>query len=236
MIVLQFDDRYHRWGALMLRSLALHEPGERVLADVVNLSPQQAEEIARAHPNVIVRTEEWAETTPATMANRKCSVLRRVMEQYPREPWYGLFDADFLVRRPLQDLWALMRLAPVALIVTSGIWDGRVYQHLLTPSGIVLVRPDGRRLVDEWMEWQASPEEIAGIQPGAWFWDQVTLLRARDEAGLDCAVISMEDFADCQLRARSAIWSANVDRREKDLYYRRFGEEFQRQLGLRESG
>ena len=234
MIVLQFDERYHRWGALMLRSLALHEPGERVLADVVNLRPEQLEEISRLHPKVIVKAETGVEATPERMINRKCFVLRRVMDEYPREPWYGLFDADFLVRRPLRDLWALMSRAPAALIVTNGIWNGRVYQHLITPSGIVMVRPEGRPLIESWVKWQSSREAIAGIRPGAWFWDQVTLLRARDEAGVNYTVIPMWEFADCGLRARAAIWSANV--KEKDQYYRWFSEELKRLIRRRESG
>src|SRR5262245_19575705 len=108
MIVLQFDDRYHHWGALMLRSLALHEPRKRVLADVGNLSPEQVEEISRAHPKVTVRADTCPETSPAQMAIRKCFVLQWAMDEHPREPWYGIFDADFLVRRPLHHLWALM--------------------------------------------------------------------------------------------------------------------------------
>ena len=230
MIVLQFDDRYHHWGELMLRSLALHEPRKRVLADVVNLRPEQVEELARAHPKVIVRTETAAETTPEGMVNRKCFVLQRVMNEYPRERWYGLFDADFLVRRPLRDLWAMMQRVPAALIVTNGVWQGRVYQHLMTPSGIVMVRPDGRALIESWVRWQSSQEAIAGIRPGAWFWDQVTLLRARDEALLPYVAIPMRQFADCELRTDSAIWSANVDRQDKDHYFRRFSAELERQL------
>lgn len=233
MIVLQFDDRYHRWGALMLRSLALHEPGTRVLVDGVNLRPEQSEELSRLHPDVIVNVETWAETTPEKMINRKCFVLRRVMDEYPRERWYGLFDADFLVRRPLQDLWGMMSQVPAALIVTNGFWEGRFYQHLVTPSGIVMVRPDGRPLVEWWVRLQAAQEAIAGIRPGAWFWDQVTLLRARDKAAVSYAAIPMWQFADSGLGDCAAIWSANVP--EKDRYYRLFSEELQRMIQRRES-
>ncbi len=236
MIILQFDDRYHHWGALMLRSLALHEPRKRVLADVVNLRPEQVEEISRAHPKVIVKTEAGIETSPERMINRKSFVLRRAMDEYPREPWYGLFDADFLVRRPLRDLWALMRQAPAALIVTDGVWQGRVYQHLRTPSGIVMVRPDGRRLIEDWVKRQSSEDAIAGIRPGAWFWDQVTLLQARDDSCLHYARISMGRFADCGLRADSAIWSANVGEGQKEQYYRWFRQELERQNQRGEAG
>ena len=55
MIVLQFDGGYAHWGLLMLRSLALHEPGHRVLVDGVNLGPKQWAEVAKAHPRVTLR-------------------------------------------------------------------------------------------------------------------------------------------------------------------------------------
>lgn len=230
MIVLQYDAPYAHWGLLMLRSLALHEPGTKVLVDGVNLDPEQRAAVARAHPRVAVRAETWETTSPERMVNRKCFVLGRAMDEHPEEPWYCLMDADFLVRRPLPDLWALMHRAETALLVTSGVWRGRVYQHLITPSGIVLVRRDGRALVDRWARWNAHGEAIAGIRPGAWFWDQVTLLMARDEAPLSYAVIPMGDFADCSLHARAAIWSANVPPGDKGRYYRCFREEHERQL------
>ena len=163
------------------------------------------------------------------MANRKPAVLQRVMEEHPEEPWYCLMDADFLVRRPLPDLWDLMRRADAALFMTNGVWEGRVYPHLITPSGIVLVHPDARRLVDRWVAWSSREIEVAGIEPGAWFWDQVTLLRARDETPLRYAVIPMGDFADCGLSPGTAIWSANVGPDRKDWYYQLFLREHERQ-------
>jgi hypothetical protein len=226
MIILQFDERYYRWGALMLRSLALYEPGKRVLVDVVDLRPEQLEDISRLHPRVAVKSETGVETSPEKMINRKCFVLQRVMDEYPGEPWYALFDADFLVRRPLRGLWDRMNRAPAALIVTNGIWKGRVYRHLITPSGIVMVRPDGRPLIERWVPFQSSQEAIAGIRPGAWYWDQVTLLRARNETAVSYTTIPMSKFADCGLGADAAIWSANVP--EKDRYYRLFSEELER--------
>lgn len=230
MIVLQFDAPYVHWGLLMLRSLALHEPQRKVLVDAVNLDREERAAVCGAHPRVVLRWETWETTSPERMVSRKCLVLGRAMDEHPGEPWYCLMDADFLVRRPLSDLWALTHRAEAGLIVTSGVWRGRVYQHLITPSGIVLVRRDGRALVDRWTRWSSHHEAIAGIRPGAWFWDQVTLLKARDEAPLRYAVIPMGDFADCSLRPRAAIWSANVPPDDKGRYYACFREEHARQL------
>ena len=158
MIILQFDDKYHPWGLLMVRSLAFHEPDKRVLLDTVNLNPAQVSELEQAHPHAIVEndTTTWETTSPEQMVNRKPFVMQKAMDAYPDEPWYGLFDADFLARRSLSDLWSKLDERPATLFSTNGKWRGRVYRHLITPSGIVLVRPDGRA-VDRQLGEMASP-------------------------------------------------------------------------------
>ena len=229
MIILQFDDKFHHWGLLMVRSLALHEPDKRVLLDTVNLSPEQVAALVQAHPRVIVEndTTSWAETTPSLMVNRKPFVMQNAMDAYPDEPWFGLFDADFLVRRPMPDLWARLDRRPAALFRTNGRWRGHVYRHLITPSGIVLVRPDGRALIDNWAKWQAHDEPIGRIKPRQWYWDQLTLLEAREETPLRYAFIPMRAFADIHLMPETAIWSAHVAR--KQSYYPLFLKEYERQ-------
>ncbi len=229
MIILQFDRRFAHWGHLMLRSLALHEPDKTALVDVVNLDPEQRSELARAHPRVIVRGETWETTSPERMVNRKIAVLRRAMDEHPREPWYCLMDADFLVRRPLTDLWDRMREAEAALIVTNGTWEGRVYEHLRTPAGLLIVSPGGRPLVDGWARWHSRETPVAGIRPGAWFWDQVTLWKALEETPLRYAVIPLDEFADCQFHPDTAIWSAHVAPEDKEGCYPLFLKEHERQ-------
>jgi len=229
MIILQYDDKYHHWGLLMVRSLALHEPDKRVLLDTVNLSPAQVSELGQAHPRVIVEndTTSGQKTSPEQMVNRKPFVMQKAMDAYPDEPWYGLFDADFLVRRSLPDLWSKLDDHPAALIMTSGKWRGRYYRRLVTPSGIVLVRPDGRLLIDNWAKWHAYDKPLGEIEPRQWYWDQLTLLQARNVTSLRYATISMGVFANSQLSPRAAIWSANV--RYKKRYYERFQKEYKRQ-------
>jgi hypothetical protein len=227
MIVLQFDRRYHRWGLLLLRSLARHEPEQRVLIDTVNPERTQADELAAAYPGVIVHESAIPpeQVSRERMANRKCAVLRRAMDEYPGEPWYGLFDADFLVRRSLPDLWRRMERSAAAHFHTNGFWRGRFHLQLATPSGIILVRPDGRRLIESWWKWQQHDKPIGGIQPGAWFWDQVTLFSARRETQLSYDVLPMHIFASSTLDSGAAIWSANVDAAEKDRYFHLFEQE-----------
>src|SRR4051812_12822589 len=99
MLVLQFDSGYFHWGLLMVRSLALHEPHQKVLADTVNLSAQQQAGLRQAHPRILVTSEAMADHSSrrATMARRKILVLQRALDSFPEEPWCGLFDADMLV-------------------------------------------------------------------------------------------------------------------------------------------
>ncbi len=110
MIIFQFDDAYYKWGLLALRSLQLHEPETPVLCDTVNLAGDQVAQLRQAHAQAIVCNDEttWSETSPEQMAARKPFVMQRVMQLFPDEAWYGLFDADFLIRKPLRPLWSLL--------------------------------------------------------------------------------------------------------------------------------
>ena len=233
MIVLQFDSAYYNWGLLMVRSLALHEPHKQVLADTVNLSGQQQAELKRAHPRILVTSEAIAgkRSLQAEMARRKTMVLRRALDTFPDEPWLGMFDADMLVRRPLADLWSLLDAHQAALLMTNGVWDGRVYPHLFTPSGIVLVRRDGRELVDSWAKWDCHPRALHGHRQGEWFWDQCTLLQASEDSRVKCAVIPFHLFC-CDRRShQAAIWSAHGG--EKEHNYEAFLREHEVQQVLR---
>jgi hypothetical protein len=234
MVILQFDQPYYRWGILMVRSLALHEPTIPVCVDTLNLHPGETRELERAHPKIIVTNAATpgGVTRCNEMACRKPFVLLRAMDDYPHEAWYGLFDADLLVRRPLPDLWATLREHQAAVIMTDGYWDGRVYEHLLTPSGLVLVRQDGRPLIENWAKWTKHPAPLSNRSPGQWFWDQCTLLQAKRETDLKYARIPMERFADGSLCPSSAIWSAHHG--DKAALYASFAVEYGRQRALAE--
>src|SRR2546430_14406257 len=101
MIVLQFDAAYFEWGLLMVRSLALHEAEKKLLADTVNLDAEQQRRLERAHPRIALKSETIVpdESLRERMACRKIQVLQRAMDVFPDERWFGLFDADMLVRR-----------------------------------------------------------------------------------------------------------------------------------------
>lgn len=230
MIIFQFDNAYYDWGLLVLQSLQLHEPDTQVLCDTVNLSDHQIAELQQAHARLIVTndTTTWSETSPAQMAARKPFVMQRAMQQFPEQPWFGLLDTDFLVRKPLKRLWALLENHAAALFMTDGMWEGKFYRRLLTPSGIVLVRRDARRLIDCWAKWYYHDQPLESIKPQAWFWDQITLTEARTEVGGRYAPIPMDLYGDCSLRSEAAIWSAHVGAL-KDWYYYLFRREYLRQ-------
>lgn len=230
MIIFQFDNVYHDWGLLVLQSLQLHEPSTQVLCDTVNLADFQIAELHRAHAQVIVKndTTTWSHTSPEQMAARKPFVIQRAMQRFPEQPWYGLFDADFLVRKPLQGLWSMLDTHAAALFMTNGMWNGRFYRRLITPSGIVLVRHEAKKLIDSWVKWYHHDQPLDSIKPRSWFWDQITLTQAWTEAGVRCAMIPMNVYGDCELLPNAAIWSAHVGA-EKKRYYELFRREYLRQ-------
>jgi len=232
MIVLQFDSVYYHWGLLMVRSLALHEPRKQVLADTVNLSGQQQAELKRSHPHILVTSKAIAGhvSLRAEMARRKTMVLQRALDTFPDEPWFAMFDADMLVRRALPDLWSLLDDHQAALLMTNGVWEGRVYPHLFTPSGVVLVRRDGRELVDSWVRWDCHPGALHGHRPGEWFWDQCTLLQAKEDSRVKCAAIPFQRFFGNQVHGHAAIWSAHGGWKARDYRYFLVEHEVQRVL------
>jgi len=229
VIVFQFDNAYHHWGLLALQSLQLHEPHTEVFCDTINLTDGQVAELQQAHGRVAIEndTSSMSQTWPERMANRKPFVMQRAIERYPTHPWYCLLDADFLVRRPLQSLWSFLDNNPAALCINDGMEHGKYYRQLETVSSIVLVRPDGKKLIDCWAKWYSYDQPLGTIQPREWYWDQITLAEAWTEAGVPCAVIPLDVYADDQLRPTAAIWSANVPHKKR--YYELFRDEYQRQ-------
>jgi hypothetical protein len=232
MIVLQFNDVYFCWGLLMVRSLALYEPGLRIFVDGINLAPEQMEQLQQAHPKLMVENREIDRSLASRqyMAGRKSLVILEAFDRFPEEKWFGLFDADLLIRRPLPDLWAKLARRPAGLIRTDGVWNGRVYEHLLVPSGIVLVRRDGQALVESWARWHTHSEPLFNRQPGGWFWDQCTLLQALRETGMPHERIPMGRFANGALSPAAAVWSAHDG--DKEELYQRFVAEDQRQRAV----
>jgi hypothetical protein len=229
VIILQFDRAYFHWGLLMLQSLQLHEPHTSVLCNTVNLTDRQMSELNNAHARVEVTNGiSDNQTTREQMAARKPFVMQHAMQHYPGQPWYALLDADFLVRKPLEPLWSLLDDRPAALCITDGMENGKFYRWLLTPSGLVVVRRDAKRLIDCWAKWSRHDQPLYTIEPMAWYWDQITLAEAWTEAGVECAVIPMHIYGDEQLRPGAAIWSANVP--EKAEYYELLSAEYRRQL------
>jgi len=64
------------------------------------------------------------------------------------------------------------------MFLTDGFEHGKYYRQLVTPSGIVIVRPDARKLIDCWAKWTHHDQPLGLIEPYAWYWDQVTLAEA----------------------------------------------------------
>ena len=230
MIVLQFDGRYHSWGSVLLRSLARHEPGRAVLADTVNLTADQQMELRRAHPGATIHAHRLSPPpTPWEMANRKPYVFRDAIARFPGEPWYALLDADLLVRRPLPDLWDVMERAPLGLIQTDGTFDGRFAAGQVFNSSVVLVRHDAIAFVDGWCRWTAHDRPLGGVEPGRWFWDQLTLLMSWcDNPQLESVRLPWDLYADWRLSHAAAIWSAHVPAAWKAPYLHRFQLELER--------
>jgi hypothetical protein len=162
------------------------------------------------------------------MANRKPSILRDAAATFPDEPWYALFDADMIVRRPLTNLWNVLEHAPLGLIQTDGTYNGRYFAGQVFNSSLVLVRSDALALVDGWCRWTAFDQPLDGVEPGRWFWEQLTLLMSWcDNPQLESVRLPWELYADWRLSDSAAAWSAHVPVDWKPAYLDRFRHELE---------
>ena len=112
-----------------------------------------------------------------------------------------------------------------------GCGRGRFYVRIVTVSAVVLVRRDGRELVDRWAYWYHRDVPFEDVRPREWFWDQATLFLAWCSSRLSTGRIPISEFANDQLDAGAAIWSANVA--DKEGYFRHFEIEYRRQHASR---
>ncbi|VAX25478.1 hypothetical protein MNBD_IGNAVI01-458 [hydrothermal vent metagenome] len=223
MIILQFDRGYLKWGKLFLHSLAKNSPGETVFINSVNLFNFQINNLKRIYSPLIVENHKIKmrkKERGNIMISRKPYVLKEVIKRFGEEK-YLMLDADMIVRKPLDKLFAKLDSNDGAFYMHEGIWNGKVYDHLKVPSGIILIKPSALPIIDKWIEVMEREEEISGIKKGKWFWDQITLWRAIEETPnmkLDTVgkTYLRSDFSDKD----AAIWSANVRKKEKNQAYR----------------
>ena len=115
-------------------------------------------------------------------------------------------------------------------VAGDGVWEGRIYPDLFTPSGVVLMRRDGRELVDAWAKWDCHPEPLYAHQPGEWFWDQCILLHAVEESRVSCAAIPYDRFCCNHFSGKAAIWSAHGGWKQRNYEYFVVEHEVQRVL------
>lgn len=223
MIILQFDRGYLRWGKLFLQSLAKNSPGETVYINSVNLFSFQINNLKKIYSPIIIENHKIKmkrKERGNIMISRKPYVLKEVIKKFGVDR-YLLLDADMTIRKPLDNLFAKLDSNDGAFCIDKGIWNGQVYDHLRVASGVILIKPSALPIINKWIEIMENEEEISGIKKGKWFWDQITLWRAIEEApklklGIIETTYRRWDFTDKE----AVIWSANVRKKEKGQAFR----------------
>lgn len=110
MFVLYFDSAYFRWAPILLKSILLREPQERVYIFGINLEQWQVSCLLQSS-NVVhveeVRIEQPEEVMSFHIIERKAQFLLQVFALFPGESVF-MMDVDMLLNRPLAHLKSLL--------------------------------------------------------------------------------------------------------------------------------
>jgi hypothetical protein len=227
MIVIQFDRNYFKWGVLFSESFVHFNPDLVLFIDSVNLDSNQIRKLEKISSRIIIKNSIVNFTSgnfSNFMANRKAEVLFNVMENYESKV-YLLCDVDFLIRKPLTELFYMSSGYDISCIFRDGKWKGEIFEHLKIASGLILVKSSSIDFVSKWLDLTNECEKLHGIQKGKWYWDQVTLLEATRQCKLKYLSLSDDIYINREFNQFATIWSAH--RSPKDYMYYLFIADFQ---------
>ena len=102
MIVLYFDSSYFKWGELLISSIRLFEPEERVHVYGTNLSKEQQDVLRRlgaglTHEKIKAKGKELS----YQIIERKAQYLLNAFDNYKHECILIMLDADMVLLKPL---------------------------------------------------------------------------------------------------------------------------------------
>lgn len=251
LIVVQFDNVYWRWAYMLLRSLALVTCREKVVFYSMGLSNNEMFVLYDIYPNLIIHNEAiflpCGRMRRYKMANRKAKIFQHAMLTYKADV-YALMDADMLIRKPLDALYACVAEHDAALVFRPH----SLGNHTKINSSLVIAKPNATPLIDEWVSLMEGKRKLYTVEPssltwwerfrnrkykpkikpicirrGRWFWDQITLYKATQIVPLNYATLSEQMFINGAFDGDAHIWSAHVN---KAMAYERFLQELKQRF------
>jgi len=118
MFILYFDHNYYKWAHLMIESIGIHEPKERIFLWTFNLS-KELYQYLESYDNVIGGVTTKILKNDMTVFQIICSrggIVLDVMEKFPDEDHYIITDVDMIMVNPLHEFKKLMPEYDMAVV------------------------------------------------------------------------------------------------------------------------
>lgn len=118
MFILYFDHKYYKWAHLMIESIAIHEPSERIFLWTFNL-PKELYQHLESYDNVVGGITTKILKSDIMVFQIICSrggIVLTAMEKFPDEDFYIITDVDMIMVNPLHEFRSLMPEYDMAVV------------------------------------------------------------------------------------------------------------------------
>lgn len=215
MFVLYFDEKYFEWAPVLIESIIISEPEEKICVYGIELAGSQVEKLlsyscvscvsSTLQETAFTYRKKHADRQAARIIQRIASFFLESFYRFPEEKLYMILDVDSLVVNPLTEIKQEM------LDYDIGISLGGEQVR----TGFVLVNPTGtsRKLVEDW-------NNLLMEGPCHWSKGQITLFQLYQERKNEVRFLEFNgSYRDPLSKNESHIWSA---------YKTRFGSKIER--------
>jgi len=225
MIILYFDDRFFKWAQLLIESIGIHEPTEKILVFEYNLPPSQRKKILtfrntaqlvrikKETPFKIIERPSKRLKTPDTttyrkngaralLMRRKAWYVEEAFKKFPKESLYLVIDTDMLLVKPLTAFKNQMKQNDLAGAFSEGSFlDGS--KKVKIGGGFLAFKPTKmiKALLGEW----------DAVLKRDWTENQISLgeIYQRYEKTIKFLQIDKRKYMDPRSMGDSILWSAH---------------------------
>ena len=205
MFILFFDDRYFKWVPLLIESITINEPKERICAYGIGLARSQIRELCSYPcvdyiPSVIRETGAILSKLPkrdekaVRIVQRTASFFLESFYRFPKEKLYMLLDVDSLVANPLTKVKRKMADYDI----------GMSFGNRRAKAGFIVVNPTEASIgfIKDW-------NFLLMEGPCHWHKNQDTLFQLYQEYKNEMKFLKFSvSYRDPSSKNRSHIWAA----------------------------
>ena len=233
MFILYFDNRYFKWAPVLIDSIKIFEPAERICIYGINLTEAQIEilklygvyyfeyDISILPVTSYRKYRKFTDDIRFFITHSQAYFLLSSFEKFPEESLFIIMDVDCLLIRPLRELKKEMDQHDLA---------GIILNEAMIAGGFKAVNPTdiSRRMIKEWNDFLLDGHYYVNK-------DQFSFMGFYKKYRDDIRFLKLDhQYIDPQSNEDSYIWSAHKSKfglkAERIKLYRRKLEEMKNEL------